>query len=458
MSLQRPPTVRPLRVLCLALLLGSAACAGREEPGVVARVGDWTLSEERLSQLLVLAQPFPLDSASVEGLVRHWIGVAALAGRAEGGTDLTGAEAAEAATWLERRELTLEVEREARMGASVVVGRLDAEVAFRVGDHRLFAHILRRVGPQTPPEERELQRATSERILQDLLAGRSWDDAVTESEDLDTRDASGLLGLFERGELAPELDRVAYRLQPGQISSITETAEGFHILYRPRFEEAADLYAARLRRRQLAEMDAAAGRVLIAQGRVTPGRDAARRVREVAADPWAHLDADGTLASWDGGSLSLGTLARHVVALPDEARIRLTEAGDRAATDFAANVAVRELRLQQAAARGLEPAPADREELAAQHEEEVRYWRGALSLDGGSARNGLADYMERIVSRREEARSLPPLFEAWLLQGVRWSLTPADAVRAAETARRMIAGTSALPPPDEVEPGRRPPS
>ncbi len=454
MPRQRLPGLLP--AAALVAMVAYAGCDRAADAGAVATVGDWTLTDERLAELLVLAQPFPLDSASVEGLTRHWIGLAALALRAEAGGELTGPEATDAATWLERREAVLELEREDRLGANVVLDRLSAEVAFRVGDHRLFAHILRRVGPETPPEERDLQRSTAERILRDLLAGRSWDEAVQETEDLETRDASGLLGLFERGELPPELERVAFRLQAGQVSSVTEGPDGFHILYRPRFDEVAELYAARLRRRQLAELDAGTGRVLVAQGRIDAARDATRRLTAIARDPWSHFDSDAPLATWDGGSLTASTAARYLAALPEDARSRLAGAGDRARADFTTNLAVRELRLQEAAAKGLQPSAEATAGLAEQHREEVGYWRAALGLGGASARDGLADYLERMVSRREAARALPPLFEAWLLAGVEWELEESAMLRAAATARRMIGATGPVPS-EEGPSGTSPP-
>ena len=40
----------------------------------------------------------------------------------------------------------------------------------------------------------------------------------------------GLLGYFKRREMLPELDEAAFALQPGQISDLLRTPEGFHIL------------------------------------------------------------------------------------------------------------------------------------------------------------------------------------------------------------------------------------
>ncbi|NCG33435.1 MAG: hypothetical protein GWP44_11205, partial [Proteobacteria bacterium] len=96
MSPPRPVT----RIVLLTAVLTMVAC---DSPGAgsvpVAQVGDWILAQERLADLLVLAQPLPLDSATVGALVDQWVSMAALAQRVSGGADLDGQEATDASLW-----------------------------------------------------------------------------------------------------------------------------------------------------------------------------------------------------------------------------------------------------------------------------------------------------------------------------------------------------------------------
>jgi hypothetical protein len=50
----------------------------------------------------------------------------------------------------------------------------------------------------------------------------------------------------------------------------------------------------------------------------------------------------------------------------------------------------------------------------------MEYWSRALELGGAGtpSREALAGHMERVVSREEPVRVIPPLFEAWLLDSV----------------------------------------
>ena len=189
------------RCACLLTALALAwtsACSDLSDRGLAARVDDWTLTEERLAELIVLAQPFPLDSVAVRELARHWTSVAALSLRAAAGDSLSGSEALAQSTWLEQREALLALDREERLGAGVALDSASVERTFREGSLRLIAHVLRRVGPETSSSERLLQQRTAERLLSILIEGGSWDQLVAESEDAASSQAGGLLGCSAR--------------------------------------------------------------------------------------------------------------------------------------------------------------------------------------------------------------------------------------------------------------------
>ena len=422
-------------------MVGVVACADQEDRGVVARVGDWTLTEQRLAELLVLAQPFPLDSAAAEDLARLWLGGAAFA-QAGSETDLLSSEEARAeSTWLERREMILAQERETRLGDGIVLSPSEVERAFAGDSLRLVAQVLRRVGPETPSQERLLQQRTAERILSTLVNGGSWDAAVAESEDVATRGAAGLLGLFGPGELTPAaLDRGAFRLGPGQASPVIQTAGGFHILYRPRWEDVRGLFTARLRERRLLQADQASRDQALRERSVEATPEAPRLLVEMGADPSAWLDSPETLATWTGGQLPASVVTRYLASLPNEPRAELLAAEDSVREDFVVELALRELRIGDAlSSSAVDPAQLD-SLLAGSHEDEMADWSRALGVEVGSppSRDGLGRYMEAVVSRRLEARSMPAVFEVWLLAQRDHRLLPESIARAVAAAGRMI--------------------
>ncbi len=425
----------------VAALLAIHACDELGRRGLVATAGDWTLSEDRLAELLVLAQPFPLDSAPALALVRHWQGAASLAARFAAGDSLLGSEALAASSWLDRREALLAADREARLGAQArLSGPAAVDSVFHEGSLRLVAQVLRRVGSASSSAEQVLQRRTAERIVQALIDGGSWTDAVAESEDVDSRGASGLLGLVARGELPSGLDRAAFGLEPGQISGVVQSGAGYHVLYRPRLEEVRRLFADRLRERRLAAADAEAGERAREERAMTVARGAEEAMARIAARPIDWLDSELAMVEWEGGTLVAGVVARYVLFLSSAARAELASAEGRAQADLVGELAVRELRLADLRARGVSLESALEEAMAAAHADEMEYWTRALELDAppAPARGALARHMETLVARRGQSRSLSPLLETWLMARASAELRERGVQAAIAKARRML--------------------
>lgn len=414
-----------------------AGCSGAGEPDVVARSGEWTLTESRLGDLLVLAQPFPLDFEPAAELARHWIGASAMAQRAAAGEAFDSDEAVEASTWLEQREALLTLERVDRLGSPV--GE-DPKVLFDRGEVRLVAHVLRQMGPETPAAERDLQRRTSDRILATLVQGGSWDAAVAESEDLDTKSAAGLLGLFGPSELPPALDRATFRLQPGQVSSVIESPVGFHILHRPRYEDVRDLFASRLRERRLYAADAAANAAVLQERGASRSAGAPALLRRMARQPLSWLASEVEVVTWRGGALTEGTIAHYVAGLPAASRTEMAGGADSTLVAFVDDLSVRELRVGDARERSLALDDALLAQLKGQHLSEIAEWFTALEIGQGVAleREAVERHMEGLVARQRTAPALPLLFEVWLLDGVAWSLSDSGVEGAIAKARNML--------------------
>jgi parvulin-like peptidyl-prolyl isomerase len=132
-----------------------------------------------------------------------------------------GGEAAFQA-WLEENGLTREdARREIRAG---LIGMAVAEqVIASVPESTEQVH-ARHILVDTAEE--------AERLLAQLEAGEDFADlAQAYSQDENTRDQGGDLGFFPRGVLmAPEVEEMAFSLQPGQVSGVVSSAFGYHIV------------------------------------------------------------------------------------------------------------------------------------------------------------------------------------------------------------------------------------
>lgn len=85
--------------------------------------------------------------------------------------------------------------------------------------------------PPVQPEEVDLVKMRLEEFRNRVLQGESFSTlAILYSEDPGSARRGGELGFYNRGELYPEFEAVAYGLKPGELSDIVETQAGFHII------------------------------------------------------------------------------------------------------------------------------------------------------------------------------------------------------------------------------------
>jgi peptidyl-prolyl cis-trans isomerase SurA len=81
----------------------------------------------------------------------------------------------------------------------------------------------------TPVEIREI-RKKCQKVLEKIKGGEDFGEmALLYSQDISAKDR-GDLGYFKKGELLPDLEKEALRLQVGEISGIIRTKFGFHVI------------------------------------------------------------------------------------------------------------------------------------------------------------------------------------------------------------------------------------
>lgn len=79
-------------------------------------------------------------------------------------------------------------------------------------------------------ESRKDLRLRAQDVHDQITKGGEFDDlALRYSDDPDTA-RGGALGFIRQGEMDPSIERAVAALQPGQVSELVETADGYHII------------------------------------------------------------------------------------------------------------------------------------------------------------------------------------------------------------------------------------
>jgi hypothetical protein len=433
---------------------GSCREAFTAHPAAVARVGDQELTADRLADILVLAQPVPLEREVGLVFAQHWINVTALGQRTAAGESLLDTAVALEALWFPVRQQVIGRYRGQRVAERVQMTDAVVDSAYRVGNLRNVLHVLRAVTPEMSPEEKQQQRQAAERIRDRLLQGGGWEQANAQSEDSVARERAGNLGPIKRGQMLPRFENVAFALGPGELSRVTETRAGFHIIYRPRLAEVRPEFTSYVAQELAARADSAAATEVIMEGEVVVTPGAADVIREVMGDPWQSLQATEVVATYQGGRLTAGDMARYIQYLSVEGRQELGTASDTDLADLVREVVLQELFWIRADSAGVQLSDTARGIAYDQYREDVTgIWeRTGLapdSLEGDAATGSLNDkvarrvdlYFEAIASRRIPMQPLPPYLSVHLLRGVDWEIQPAGIDGALQTAARLLAAT-----------------
>jgi peptidyl-prolyl cis-trans isomerase C len=93
------------------------------------------------------------------------------------------------------------------------------------------AHILIRVPEGADAAAKAKAKAEAEAILKEVRGGADFAAvAKQKSQDPGSAPGGGDLGSFAKGQMVPQFEEAAFKLKPGQVSSVVETPFGFHII------------------------------------------------------------------------------------------------------------------------------------------------------------------------------------------------------------------------------------
>ena len=122
-------------------------------------------------------------------------------------------------------------------------------------------HIVIRVSGDATDEKRKEAKEALEKAADRIKGGEAFEAIAREISQDATASTGGDLGYFSRGQMVPQLEKVAFAMEEGQVSQMVESRLGYHLIKvedkrPPRpipLEEAEPKIAAYLKRKKLEE-------------------------------------------------------------------------------------------------------------------------------------------------------------------------------------------------------------
>jgi hypothetical protein len=393
-----------------------------------------------------------------ERWAHRWVEWALFAQRLAANDSLLDSATVLWAMWPDVHRLVIESYHERLVTERVRVDSALVDSAYAAGEQRAIDHILIRTSSVMSDSQEADARGRAEALRARLAVGGSWERANEANEDTAAAQRNGFAGVVERGQMVDQFERAAFALAPGELSAVTRTTYGYHIIRRPLLSEVRDRFWQGVEDVLARRMDSTFLAELPERWDVKVHSGAPALLRETAREPLAARGSTGVLGSSKGGKYTVQDLVRWLQALPPQTWYQIRAAGDEQLIEFARSLIRNEVLFQEARASGVELSDEDYAELKFRLKRDVDEVRVALRLDSilapaatererrrASAQASLELVRKAIVPkvgmmvRRSSEVHVPPFLADKLRSEMRWSVSPAGLDRVIQRANALRA-------------------
>jgi peptidyl-prolyl cis-trans isomerase D len=465
-----------------------AACDGLREAltahvDVAAKAGGQELSVQRLADLLGNSKlAIPVTKQNAQTIASLWADYQLMGIAAARGDSLTDKKAIDeaAAGFLAGMRLQRFTDS---IGKTFTLDSA-TEAGYNAGKANLFAarHILFGTNPTMTAAQKDSVRRAAEAVRVTVTDANFGEMAAKHSTEPNASQSRGALGVFPRGMMVKEFGDAVAALKPGEISGLVETQFGYHIVQRLPYAAAREQYLANYGQasRAVAESTYLAG--LEAKAATKVRDDAPAKVKSALKDPSAHRKDTDQLASYNGGSLTVGRFITWVNSAPNAQQIaqQLQTVPDSAVKGIVERIVRNELMLKEADRMKIDIPAQEKEQIYAQFGQMVKQIWEALGVSPASLRDSaktdaerqtlvaqrVESFVDRLVNGQAQPVSVPPILSGLLADKYDLEINQAGIDKAVEAAQkiRVVADStraaqqpgSAIPMPGA--PGQQPPA
>ncbi len=367
--------------LVLLLVTVTACDAIGAHTGTVARAGQYELTVDGTVDMLAENPGIPASTEVTASIADLWVDYTLLADVLSRDLALAGLDLDPLVEPYTEQRIFMEL-REQVVTQDTVMDEAELRRLFEEqATGRVRArHILLRYPDDASPAQRERVQQEADDLRQRAIEGEDFSELARRySEDPGSAPQGGDLGWFEPGMMVPQFEQAAFRLQPGQVSEVTETLFGLHIIKvdereTPAFDEQREEFRRRVAedRRQQSLSEYVDGLTGPAGMRTEKG--AAEAARNLAVRPTPRLASRAAarqLVTWQGGALTAGDFVKFTQRMQPQQRAQFETAGDEQIEALLMDVATNQLVLDDARSRGINVPQEERDSVAALIREEI---------------------------------------------------------------------------------------
>ena len=106
----------------------------------------------------------------------------------------------------------------------------DTRSRYKVKESVTVHQILRKVLPDAKKEKFEKAKSLLARIRKQIAAGKSFAELAKANSEGPAASKGGKLGVFERGQMLPVLEKIVFALKAGKVSQPIQTSFGVHLI------------------------------------------------------------------------------------------------------------------------------------------------------------------------------------------------------------------------------------
>jgi len=299
-------------------LVGCNSDALGTNADTVAKAGSQELTVTKLSELLG-ASKVPLRKDVVRVVADLWVNYQLLAKAGANGDSLNEPASLDSALWAPIANARARKFFEVVSKGWSIAPATDGESRYNNGDILAASHILFRVPEKgATPQQVQALKVSADSLRRVLTAANFAQLAGRFSQDPGSAAQGGSLGAFPKGMMAPEFETALTSTKPGEISPVTQTRFGYHIILRPVYSAVTQNVAQLMQQRGAAMAESTYWARLEAVNTVTVKGDAPKLARDIVGDLDTYRTSSAVLGTSKRGDFTARQLVRWIDAYPPE--------------------------------------------------------------------------------------------------------------------------------------------